>query len=271
MLFSVRGCSRTARKSSTTSAATRLTISPRSPTRFWRSWRVPVFDFTLIEEETSSGKLLTMLGYRNEAKQVAESLLVKIRATGCRTLVTTCPSSFDAFKNDYPALGLDLGGIEVLHATQYLEGLLAAGKIAPQKSLDAKITVQDSDCLCRGNEICDPPRRVLQSIPGVQLAEMTWTREFAHSCGENRRRLCAALPRVEQDARQAHACGSGPTRGPVCLPPRARLPSERCLRAGRPASTFATPWNFWPSRFERRVCKGQNDASCPAERSLSPR
>ncbi len=141
-------------------------------------------DFTLLPNETSSGKPLSVLGYSNEAKQVAETLAANIKQTGCRTLVTACPSSFDALKNDYPELGVDLAGIEVLHASQYVDRLVSQGKLTLKNRLDRPATVLDSDRLGRFNDVFDEPRRLVQAIPGVELREMSWTRELAHSCGE---------------------------------------------------------------------------------------
>jgi Fe-S oxidoreductase len=141
-------------------------------------------DFTLLRDETSAGKPLSVLGYHSEAKQLAQGLAAKIRSAGSKILVTTCPSSYDAFKNDYAAMGVDLGGIEVLHATQYVARLVNSGRLTPRKPLSRSVTPQDSTYLCRFNDGCDELRRVLQSIPGVDLKEMSWTRDRAHSCGE---------------------------------------------------------------------------------------
>jgi len=74
-------------------------------------------DFTLLGDEICSGKPLTVLGYAAEARAVAEALAARIRATRCKVLVTACPSSYDAFKNDYAGL---LDGIEIRHAAGYL-------------------------------------------------------------------------------------------------------------------------------------------------------
>ena len=141
-------------------------------------------DFTMLDDEISSGKPLTVLGYGDEAKQLAEKLAAKIKATGCRAIVTTCPSSFDALKNDYPSMGIDLDGIEVLHASEYLNRLVSEGKLMPRKSLDRTVAVLDSDRLGRFNGLYDVPRNLLKAIPGVKLVEMSWTRDLAHSCAE---------------------------------------------------------------------------------------
>lgn len=139
---------------------------------------------SLLDDEQSTGKPLTVLGYVDEAKQMAESLSAKIKSSGCRIVVTTCPSSFDALKNDYPAMGVDLDGIEVLHASQYLDRLVSEGKLAPKQQLDQTVAVLDSDRLGRFNSIFDEPRRLVQAIPGATLKEMAWTRDMAHSSAE---------------------------------------------------------------------------------------
>ncbi len=141
-------------------------------------------DFTLLEDETSTGKPLSVLGYDADAKQTAETLATKIKSTGCRLVVTTCPSSFDALKNDYPAMKVDLGGVEVLHAAQYLDRLVSRGRLVPHKRLDRTVTVLDSDRLGRFNNIYDEPRRLLEATAGMKLVEMSWTRQLAHSCAE---------------------------------------------------------------------------------------
>ncbi len=138
-------------------------------------------DFTLLEAEASSGKPLTVLGYREEAENAARELAVRIRSTGCRILVTACPSSYDAFKRDYGAL---LEGIEILHATEYVNRLLDEGRFVPRRALAQSVTPQDSDYLCRYNQLDDAPRRMLAAIPDLELKEMEWTRGLALSCGE---------------------------------------------------------------------------------------
>lgn len=156
-------------------------------------------DFTLLSDETSSGKPLTVLGYRNEAQKVAEDLAAKIRASGCKILVTTCPSSYDAFEHDYPALGAGLNGIEVLHATGYVARLVKEKRARPGKTIDRLVAPQDSSYLCRFHDACDELRGVLGSIPGIELKEMAWTRDRAHSCGEAGGVLRLLYPELSAD------------------------------------------------------------------------
>ncbi len=138
--------------------------------------------FTLLEEETSTGKPLTNLGYAEAARTMAEGLAQRIRETGCKTLITACPASYDAFKSDFGTL---LEGIEVVHATEYAARLIAAGRLGPARPFPAVVTLHDSDYLGRYNHLFDPPRQILGAIPRLELREMEWKRETALSCGES--------------------------------------------------------------------------------------
>ncbi|HPA18453.1 MAG TPA: (Fe-S)-binding protein [Verrucomicrobiae bacterium] len=151
---------------------------------FIKILRAAGIEFSLLADERSTGKALSILGYRDDARAAAESLVKKIRASACKVLVTTCPSSYDAFKSDYPAMGLDLSGIEILHASQYLDRLLSEKRIAPRRHLAAGATLLDGTYLGRHHGIFEEPRRVLATVLGSEHSEMIWSREMAHAAGE---------------------------------------------------------------------------------------
>lgn len=140
--------------------------------------------FTLLSDEHTTGKPLSLLGYKDDACVIAQSLLDKIRATGCKTLVTTCPSSFDAFTVDYPAMGLDMTGIEVVHSTSYLNRLATENQIAFRSVENLNVTYLDDGYLGRRHKLFDQPRRLLRQVANLTLREMVWSRELALSCGE---------------------------------------------------------------------------------------
>lgn len=141
-------------------------------------------NFTLLRNERSTGKPLSLLGYGDAARTMAAQLAADIRAAQPKILVTTCPSAFDAFKTDYPALGLDLSGIEVMHASQYIARLLEQGTLRPRTQPAAIATFLDGTYLGRTHALYDEPRRILGRMDGLTLREMVWTRELAYSCGE---------------------------------------------------------------------------------------
>lgn len=168
-------------------------------------------DATLLRDERSTGKPLWLLGYRDDARTMAESLVQKIRSTGCRTLVTTCPSSYDALKNDYAAMGLDLSGIEVLHAAEYLDRLLEQGRLKLQPVAESTVTLLDNTYLGRYHGIFDAPRRVLNKVFPTRLREMGWTRQYAHSCGEAGGVFRLLHPKESQDLAKRVLAEASPT------------------------------------------------------------
>lgn len=157
---------------------------PKIANAFIKILRAAGVDFAMLPDEHSTGKPLLALGYYDDAKKTAESLVQQIRNTSCKTIVTTCPSSFDALTRDYPALGIDMSGIEVVHAATYMQRLAAENKLPKLKAMPGNVTVLDDTYLGRHYQLFDAPREALQRIPQLNLREMVWTRELAYAAGE---------------------------------------------------------------------------------------
>ena len=157
---------------------------PEIANAFLKILRAAGVSVSMLPDEHSTGKPLLTLGYQDDARTTAQSLLQQICDTSCKTVVTTCPSSFDALTRDYPALGLDMSGIEVLHAASYLQRLAAQNKLPSLKAMPGDVTLLDDTYLGRHHKLFDAPRQALQRIPQLTLREMAWSRELAYACGE---------------------------------------------------------------------------------------
>ena len=137
---------------------------------------------TLGDEEGECGSVLIRMGHWTEAKRIAEENKKKLEEVGAKMLVTSCPACFKTFINDYPKLfGINLK-LEIVHSSVLLNRLIGEGKIAPSR-LNLKAAYHDPCYLGRHLDIYDPPRKVIKSIPGVDLKEHPKSRWLSACCG----------------------------------------------------------------------------------------
>jgi Fe-S oxidoreductase len=95
-------------------------------------------------------------------------------------IITTDPHAFNAFKNEYPKLGIKH---PVRHYTEFLTDKIDQLKPLLKKELKARVTFHDPCYLGRVNKIYEEPRSLLEIIPGVELVEMAHNCENSICCG----------------------------------------------------------------------------------------
>jgi Fe-S oxidoreductase len=160
---------------------------------FPRSYRVPQaftsildsagIDFTALGgQEWCCGYPLLAMGRMEEAKTLIRHNVEQAKALGASRITFACPSCYHMWKLVYPdVLGKEIG-LEVLHATELLSELIAQGAIE-MGELDLRVTYHDPCDLGRKSGVFEPPRRVLQSIPGVTFVEMSSSGQISECCG----------------------------------------------------------------------------------------
>lgn len=165
------------------------------------------------KEEACCGGRAYEMGYQAELTTYAEHQLDAWKAAGAKTVVTSCSDCYHAFKVLYDKIKRK-PDLEIVHITEYLERLIAEGKLKLTKKVPMTVTYHDPCHLGRMGEpwihwegkeiklygqlilhdpirefrrgtygVYDPPREVLNSIPGLRLVEMPRNKEYAWCCG----------------------------------------------------------------------------------------
>jgi Fe-S oxidoreductase len=143
---------------------------------------------TLGQKETCCGDIARRVGEEGLFEEQVEKTMDLFRGHGITELVTSSPHCFNLFKNEYPAYqefktpeeGMPF---RVRHYTQVLEELMDRGVVKPVKSLNIRVTYHDPCYLGRYNHIYETPRRIIRSIPGVSIVEMTHFGPDSLCCG----------------------------------------------------------------------------------------
>jgi len=130
------------------------------------------------------------------------------KAAGVKKIVISCPEGYQTFAQEYPRV-VKGWGVEVVHISELLADRIDAGKLEFPKKVDATVTYQDPCRLGRYMGVYDAPRKVLSSIPGVELVEMEHSAADAICCGVSSWVSCGATAKSIQMARLAEAVSTG--------------------------------------------------------------
>jgi Fe-S oxidoreductase len=157
-------------------------------------------------EERCCGHDLLWNGDRKSFELLARFNVDLVKRSGAKLLVVSCAECLRTWKQDYEPF-FDGKPPRMVHISELLSERL------PELSLTGngarRVTFQDPCRLGRHLGIYDPPRQVLEGVPGVDLVEMSHSKRAATCCAGGTWSHCDRFGKKIQVARLREARDTG--------------------------------------------------------------
>ena len=140
----------------------------------------------LGNEEGCCGDSAMRAGNEYLFQTLAQTNIDLMNGYGVKKIIAICPHGYNCIKKDYPNFG---GNFEVYHHTEIISQLIGQHKIRLTQPLSGTFVYHDSCFLGRYNNIYTEPRRILKSIPGIQVVEMERNLDKSFCCGAGGARM----------------------------------------------------------------------------------
>jgi Fe-S oxidoreductase len=146
-------------------------------------------DFTYLgNKESCCGTPMLVAGKWDVFAEIMKKNVQAVKEAGADTVITSCPACDMMWRQVYPKWAAQLGiefNIKTRHYSELLAEKIAAGEFKfPAGGLQpCTVTWHDSCHIGRASGVYEPPRKLIEAIPGVKLVEMEHNREEGHCCG----------------------------------------------------------------------------------------
>ena len=142
---------------------------------------------TLGGEEWCCGQPAGLAGDWALEEEMARHNVERIRESGAKRVIFSCPECYRAFTVDYPQI---VGALPFVtsHVVEVYEELIRDRKLRLTKEIKETVTYHDPCSLVRQHlgrhrDVQKQPRSVIQSVPGISFSEMDLHDRFAYCCG----------------------------------------------------------------------------------------
>lgn len=145
------------------------------------------------EREACCGLIPGHDGNTSILESAAARNMETFREAGVKRLIVSCAHCYKTLKVDYRLIFGDLP-FEVVHVAELFSGLVEQKRIVFTETVGKKITYHDPCFLGRYFHVLEEPRKVLGSIPGVELVEMERHGMWSYCCGSGTKIASACFP-----------------------------------------------------------------------------
>lgn len=135
----------------------------------------------LGSSEMCCGYPLFICGYQREFEEIAMKNVNLFLKNDIQEIIVACPACAETFSR-YPEY-VEKADFKVYHVLEFLNEAIEQGQIQPSREVSLKVTYHDPCHLARYLRIVDEPRKIIRSVPGVELREMFHAKFEARCCG----------------------------------------------------------------------------------------
>ena len=149
----------------------------------------------LGDKESCCGESIRKTGSEEVFKNLAKENIKAFIDHGVKKIVVSSPHCYHTFKNEYPEFMVNF---EVVHITQYLLELIAAGRLELKGEFPQVVTYHDPCYLGRHNDVYEQPRDLLKMVSGLEFTEMEDFGKRSLCCGGGGGRIWMDTPQEER-------------------------------------------------------------------------
>jgi heterodisulfide reductase subunit D len=170
----------------------------------------------LLANEKCCGHDALWTGDIETFKKLAEHNAKEVKESGVKKIIFSCPEGYRTLKLDYPEFGFGLD-CELQHISEFLVERIERDGLKFNE-VRKKVTYQDPCRLGRHLGLYDPPRKVLESIPGVEFVEMEHSKWDSVCCGTSAFTNCDSYSNMIRRERLSEATATGAETLITCCP-----------------------------------------------------